>query len=427
MLLNMQCIYDASNWQFLRIMGQQQLLIIGYTWPEPSTTAAGNRMLQLIRFFLEHDYKITFASTASRTEHSLNLNTLGVATQNILLNDSGFNVFVKNLDPKIVLFDRFLTEEQFGWRVAETTPNAIRILDTEDLHSLRAVREQCFKLNIEFNPKLWLQSDMAKREVASIYRCDLSLIISSFEMDLLTAVIKMDESLLLHLPFQLESIEKESTPFTARKGFICMGNGKHAPNMDAVVWLKTEIWPLIRKVIPKAELHIHGAYLPAHIKQMHKPETGFLVKGWAKEVQEVMGNSRVNLAPLRFGAGIKGKLIDAMYYGTPSVTTTIGAEGMNDDLPWNGHIANNAEEIAKSAIALYNNEQEWLQAQQNGFRIIDTFYHKETLDNTFADTLNALLTHLEAHRTNNFIGAMVRHQSMASTKYLSKWIEEKNK
>ncbi|WP_273277717.1 glycosyltransferase [Maribacter polysiphoniae] len=412
-------------------MGQQQLLIIGYTWPEPSTTAAGNRMLQLIRFFLEHDYKITFASTASHTEHSLNLNTLGVVTQDILLNDSGFNVFVKNLDPKIVLFDRYLTEEQFGWRVAETVPNALRILDTEDLHSLRAIREQCFKSNVEFNSTLWLASDMTKREVASIYRCDLSLIISTFEMDLLTAVIKMDESLLLHLPFQLETIEKENAlgrlPFNARKDFICMGNGKHAPNMDAVVWLKSEIWPLIRKALPKAELHIHGAYLPAHIKQMHKPETGFLVKGWAKEVQEVMGNSRVNLAPLRFGAGIKGKLIDAMLYGTPSVTTTIGAEGMNNDLPWNGQIANSAEEIAKSAIALYNNESEWLQAQQNGFGIIDTYYNKESHDKNLADTLDALHAHLEEHRTNNFIGAMVRHQSMASTKYLSKWIEEKNK
>ncbi|PIF01278.1 MAG: glycosyltransferase [Maribacter sp.] len=412
-------------------MGQQQLLIIGYTWPEPSTTAAGNRMLQLIRFFLGHDYKITFACTASDTEHSLDLGVLGVLTRKILLNDPSFNVFIKALNPKIVLFDRFLTEEQFGWRVAETVPNALRILDTEDLHSLRAVREQCFKLDKGFNPSLWLQGDITKREVASIYRSDISLIISSYEMDLLTMDAKIDESLLLHLPFQLGTIEKNSlqhgVSFDARKDFICIGNGKHAPNTDAVVWLKSEIWPLIRKAIPKAELHIYGAYLPTYIEQMHEPHTGFLVKGWVKDIQEVMCKSKVNLAPLRFGAGIKGKLVDAMRYGTPSVTTMIGAEGMHSNLPWNGYIANDAGEIAKSAITLYENESEWLRARKNGIDIINTLYNKRILDKSLSNALGSLQAKLEQHRTNNFIGAMLRHQSMASTKYLSKWIEEKNR
>tara|TARA_R110001583_G_C5648319_1_gene408467 strand:+ start:1815 stop:3053 length:1239 start_codon:yes stop_codon:yes gene_type:complete len=412
-------------------MHKKSLLIIGYNWPEPATTAAGNRMMQLIHFFKERDYTITFASTATKGEHSSPLHELKIPEENILLNDSGFDDFVKNLNPTIVLFDRFLTEEQFGWRVAEFAPNALRILDTEDLHSLRVVRQELFRKQVVFAPEKWLVSDITKREIASIYRCDLSLIISSYEMELLWTFIKIDKQMLLHLPFQLEKTNREQTTkwpsFCDRKDFICIGNGKHAPNVDAVLWLKKEIWPLIRKQIPSANLHIYGNYMPQQVKEMHDPKTGFLIEGWAKCAHTVMKTHRVNLAPIRFGAGIKGKLIDAMQSGTPSVTTSIGAEGMHGSLPWNGHIAESAKEIADYAITLYRNEPEWSFAQQNGFMIIDTFYNKATLDKSFEETIEALQTKLEQHRTYNFIGAMLRHQSMASTKFLSKWIQEKNK
>ncbi|MGB5498254.1 MAG: glycosyltransferase, partial [Maribacter sp.] len=256
------------------------------------------------------------------------------------MNDSSFDAFIKNLNPDIVLFDRFLTEEQFGWRVAEFAPEVLRILDTEDLHSLRQVREKLFKLNSAFTPTKWLQSNITKREIASMYRCDLSIIISTYEMDLLLNEVKMDKRLLLHLPFQLDKIDNAKIAawpnFNTRKDFICIGNGKHAPNIDAIVWLKNEIWPLIRKSMPNANLYIYGSYLPEHIKQMHNPKAGFHVEGWTESVAAVIGQSRVNLAPLRFGAGIKGKLIDAMQCGTPSITTAIGAEGMHGVLPWSG-------------------------------------------------------------------------------------------
>ena len=93
------------------------LLIIGQTFPEPTTTAAGGRMLQLIEMFISHGYAITFASSASSSEKSFNLDSLGVATQQITINDSSFDDFVRQLNPTLVLFDRFITEEQFAWRV----------------------------------------------------------------------------------------------------------------------------------------------------------------------------------------------------------------------------------------------------------------------------------------------------------------------
>ena len=182
----------------------KKILIIGYVWVEPNSSAAGSRMLQLIKFFLKQDYKITFASTAQKGEKALDLKTLGVEEVKVELNDSSFDEFVKELNPTIVVFDRFMIEEQFGWRVADVCPNAIRILDTEDLHSLRKVRQEAIKKNIEFSNKELLKTDIAKREIAAIYRCDLSLVISTFEIELLQNVFNIDPCLLYHLPFSFK-------------------------------------------------------------------------------------------------------------------------------------------------------------------------------------------------------------------------------
>ena len=409
---------------------QKQLLIVAFVWPEPNSTAAGNRMLQLIHFFLEQEYKITLASTAVESELALDLVALGVKKASIRLNHSSFDDFVAKLNPEIVLFDRFLTEEQFGWRVAEFAPNAVRILDTEDLHSLRQTRQVEFKHNRTFTTTAWLQNETTKREVASIYRCDVSLIISSYETILLTETLKIDPSLLLHLPFMLPKINRDQvknwTSFDDRKDFIYIGNGKHAPNVDAVVWLKEEIWPKIRKELPEAQLHIYGAYLPQRVEDMQNLENGFLIKGWVANANKAMSLARVNLAPLRFGAGLKGKLILAMQTGTPSCTTSIGAEGMHKSLPWSGTITNNADEFAKAAIDLYNNQNKWYMAQQSAITIINSLYRKEKLHDLFNSKINDLQLNLPKHRTKNFVGSMLSHRTMQSTKYLSKWIEEKN-
>ena len=218
------------------------LLVIALVWPEPASTAAGVRMLQLLAVFQEEGYTITVASAASKSEFSEDINLLGIYTEDIKMNDASFDVFVKNLNPNVVLFDRFLTEEQFGWRVAEQVPDAVRILDTEDLHSLRHVREQCFKKGIDFTTDLWLQDDKTKREIASIYRCDLSLIVSTFELELLTEVLNIGRSLLLLLPFMVaELTEKSAWPeYGQRTDFLFIGGGKHPPNVDAITYLKTD-------------------------------------------------------------------------------------------------------------------------------------------------------------------------------------------
>ncbi|HSD08562.1 glycosyltransferase [Flavobacterium sp.] len=408
----------------------QKLLIIGFVWPEPNSSAAGGRMLQLITEFQQQGFDVIFASPAMDSDFMVDLSLLKVAKKSITLNCPSFDVFVKELNPSVVLFDRFMIEEQFGWRVAENCPEALRILDTEDLHCLRQARQKAFKAHKEFSLTDILKEEVAKREIASILRCDLSLMISEFEMDVLKTVFKIDEKLLCYLPFLLDTISEETfeklPSFKERNNFIFIGNFLHEPNWNAVQYLKQSIWPLIRKQLPDAELHIYGAYPSQKVNQLHQPKEGFQIKGRANDANEVVQKARIVLAPLRFGAGIKGKLIEAMQCGTPSITTSIGAESMHGQFPWNGFITNDANEFAKQAIELYQDEKLWKSAQQNGIAIINQRYSKKLFENDFADRIQFLQSNLEQHRLENFMGSLLQHHTLTSTKYMSRWIEAKN-
>jgi len=409
----------------------QHVLIIGFVWPEPNSSAAGGRMLQLISIFKEQGYPITFASPAMDSDYMIDLNSLGISKKSIALNCSSFDIFVKELNPTIVLFDRFMIEEQFGWRITENCPNALQIVDTEDLHCLRLARQKAFKENRIFSTYDLLVEEIAKREIASILRCDISLIIAEYEIELLQTLFKINPDLLFYLPLLLDSIDKQTIQnlpsFEDRNTFIFIGNFLHEPNWNAVQYLKETIWPLIRKQMPEAVLTIYGAYPSQKVFQLHQPKQGFYIMGRADDAPKVVQNARVVLAPLRFGAGIKGKLLEAMHCGTPSVTTTIGAESMCGDVPWNGYVVDNPQDFANQAVQLYQDKTLWLKAQENGFQIIEKRYLKSLFKDDFVKHILKIRTHLKQHRLQNFMGSMLQHHTLTSTKYMSRWIEEKNK
>lgn len=422
------------------------LLIIGYVWPEPNSSAAGSRMMELIQLFQEQQWNIVFASAAALSEYRADLPTIGVQEKSIALNDSSFNEYLAELKPDAVLFDRFFTEEQFGWRVELVCPNALRLLDTEDLHSLRHARHHLLKkaqkntdnetARQSVDPvlatpaELYAQmadDDMAQREIAAIFRCDLSVMISQFEVELLTQYFSVPKQLLHYSPFL--KVQESSAPigFNERQHFISIGNFRHEPNWDAVLYLKHAIWPLIRAQLPQVELHIYGAYPPPKATQLHNPKQGFFVKGWVDDALAVMQQARVSLAPLRFGAGIKGKLFDAMRSGTPSITTAIGAESMQGDLEWGGFIENNAQQIADAAVKLYSDQIAWEKAQTQSTKILKEYFGASSHSKLLVDRISELENNFNIERKNNFIGSMLRHHSLKSTQYMSQWIEAKNK
>lgn len=419
------------------------VLIVGYVWPEPRSSAASGHVMQLIDCFLAQGWQITFASAASEGEHKADLTAMGITEVAIELNNSSFDTFVADLQPDVVLFDQYLMEEQFGWRVEKHAPNAVRVLETSDLQSMRHTRHQLVKDLLKGQPDGELSgyfdmrrdelfshmatTDIAQREIAAIYRSDLSLMVSDMEIELLTQQFGMPASILHWAPLLVRDVPDKAPGFEERAHFLTIGNFRHAPNWDAVLWLKNAIWPLIRQQLPGVQIHIYGAYTPPKAAALHNPEQGFHIMNWAEDALQVMSAARVSLAPIRFGAGIKGKVIDAMICGTPSVTTPIGAEAMFGDLPVPGAIAHDAQTLADEAVSLYTDQARWQRAQQAGWQVLQERFRFEPHCKTLIDRINQLRDDLTAHRTANFTGAMLRHHQHKSTQYMSQWIEAKNR
>lgn len=402
------------------------MLVIGLVWPEPTSSAAGWRIIQIMQLFIQHGFELHFCSAASKSEFSFPLEKLGIKEQVIQLNDASFNKYVEELMPDYVLFDRFMIEEQYSWRVKEVCPQAIRILDTEDLHFLRQARQDAYKKNLEFTQEM-LYSDLASREIASILRSDFSLIISTFEMNLLTEQFHIPASILCYLPFQFEaSTTSQMLGFEERQDFVFIGNFIHEPNWRTVVELK-RLWPSIRKKLGKVELHIYGAYPTQKVWDLNKPAEGFIVKGRAEDAKSTLEKYRALLAPIPFGAGLKGKFVDAFSVGTPSVSSKVAAEGMmSDDLEWPGFIYDSDEDFIDKVVQLYQNENTWLIAHTQCENKLNS-WRKDDQSGVFLKRLQEIASALLQHRNRNFIGQILWNNQFASSKYMSLWIEAKQK
>lgn len=400
----------------------QKVLFIGLVWPEPTSSAAGWRILQLVDFFKTQNLEIHFACSAKNSEHSYPLENDGVKCHEIKINDSSFNAFISALEPNIVVFDRFITEEQFGWRVRKECPNALTILDTEDVHFVRKAREVAYKKNTVVN---YFTED-AKRELASIYRCDVSLIISEYEYHLLIDRFSLPKDILFYLPFihDTDSISTENPEFEERSDFMFIGNFWHEPNYQTVKLLKEKLWNTIRKKQPNASLYIYGAYSTPKVAQLHQPKDRFYIAGRAKDVKDVMQKHRVLLAPIPFGAGLKGKFIEGMIYGLPNVTTNYGAEAMTTNA-WNGFITDDFETFTDHAVLLYNDKKVWMEKQEIGYEILHEKFNQSKYISQLEEKIHYLQNNLTACRNRNFIGQILQSNQHNASKYLSKWIESK--
>jgi glycosyltransferase involved in cell wall biosynthesis len=401
-------------------------------------------MMQILESFLEQGWDITFSSPAGTGEHRADLTALGIREVPIELNNSSFDTFISQLAPDVVLFDRFMMEEQFGWRVEKHCPDALRVLETSDLQSLRDARHLRLKERLKasddaddfselFAPALraefefMAETDLAKREIAAIYRCDLNLMISEVEIELLVEQFTVPRNMLHWCPLMVDLPSAPPATFEDRAHFLSIGNFRHAPNWDAVLWMKTRLWPLIREQLPSAQLHIYGAYTPPKATALHNAAQGFHVMNWAEDALQVMSAARVCLAPLRFGAGIKGKLVDAMLCGTPNVTTPIGAEAMHGEEPWPGAVTRTAQAFADNAVQLYKDKTRWLDAQAQGLQLLASRYQRTRHGPALIARINECRQHLSSIRRDNFTGSMLRHHQHKSTQYMSQWIEAKNR
>lgn len=403
----------------------QLLLLIAKNWPEPNSTAAGRRTLDLLSLFSAANYDIHIASAAEKTPFQADLDEKQITTHKISVNDSNFDSWLEKLSPQIVIFDRYVMEEQFGWRVRMITPDAMTILDTSDLHCLREARQTAFKTGNAID----LYNPTALRELTSISRCDLCLVISKFESELLEQKFQLSKRQILYLPFIVEENDFSfGLPFEERMHCIMFGGFKHEPNRDATHWLKESLWPTIRQLLPEnVEMHVFGAYADHAINQLNAPKERFFIKGRAADALKTMENYRINLAPLRFGAGQKGKVLEGWLTGTPTITTQIGAEGMaaNDDLQ--NSVAYTDSNLANLVATAYSDSNRWHQLQTQGHVVLRKSFLRSQYEQPFLDIITKTKSKLSEHRHANFWGRLLWQNQFRASEFMSRWIELKNK
>jgi hypothetical protein len=404
-------------------------------WPIQEVSAGCTRTLQLLDIAQKAGYKNYLLSACQDNQTEKLLTEQGYACHHIEPNSDTFDELIKSLSPEIVIFDRFIMEEQFSWRVRQISPHTIRILDTIDLHFLRRARERTARkdshaviLDIPQEEEL---SEDTLRELASIYRSDYTLIVSSSEYDLLTQRYHLPEAKLVRCGLGC-SVRNYDATFEEREHLVFVGNFYHAPNRDAFRILHEYLWPRIRKRLvacnmPTCELHLYGAFPQDHHTQISSHRTGIHVRGQAAQISEVMQFARVNLAPLRFGAGLKGKILDGWSFGVPAITTTIGAEGMHGELPFGGSISNDWEHFIEQVVSHYTDKELWSKSQRDGLAILKLLHTIEQVSSTFLGVLSLSQEEVISKRREQVTGEILWHHQFKSTEYMSRWISEKQK
>jgi len=410
-----------------------KILWITFVWPEPASSAGGVRTSQLLEASRAAGWEVHVCSPCLPSSHRSALEDRGIPTAHFKPNDSEFDVYVRALQPDVVFFDRFMIEEQFSWRVRAQCPEALRVLDTIDLHSVRRLREKQLDAG---NTSIAIQdadllSDDGIRELSAIYRSDLSLVVSDFEHRLLLERyhVPPDQIALCRIFYP---VPQAGLDFSERTHFVMIGNFRHAPNLDGYRVLQRGLWQKIRSRLPieaaGAELHIYGAYPNKELMDLDDPATGFRVKGWADDVHRTLAGYRVNLAPLRFGAGIKGKILDGWSVGLPCASTPIGAEGIHEGTDFGGSVStldSEGDEFAKCAAALYSDQALWERSRRHGLSIIRDRFDGPTIIAGFITRIERLVANRSKSRELGFVSAMLWHHGARSTEYFSRWIESK--
>lgn len=395
--------------------------------------------MNLIQASLRAGWNVKVLSPSQSNAFESQLQALGVVTHSIRANDPAFDSLILKIEPDAVVFDRFLMEEQFGWRVRKNVPQALRIVDTQDLHSLRRFREVRATETPQWDVVLdhpigeAATADLL-RELSSIWRSDLSLILSDREHALLTQEYGVSDTLLSVQRFGYDLKKVVHGPQGAREteGFFWIGNYRHPPNLDGVRYLLHEIWPGIAERLPAARLFLHGAYPPKIIEKWVQRTTRAVIVSSTPDAIAACALARVSLFPLRYGAGIKGKISDSWAAGTPVLTTSAGIEGMVSEQVRAQHgdgacVADQVSQIIDAAVRLYEDAGARERLCENGRSILRSEYDEERLFKDWTSLVSDRLARLRDYRSRNLHGQALWMNQARATEFFSRWIELKER
>ncbi len=343
----------------------KKLLFIDWSTPRPDRDAGSVTAFHLMGMLVRLGFEVTFIPS--------DLEYLGAYTESVrrlgvrCLHRNEVGTIKKHLELEgehydFALMCRAPIATHYIDDIRRHAGRAKIILNTSDLHYLRDIREA------------ELSGDRSKIEAARvaknweldvIQRCDVTIVMSQVEKDILAVELPTSDIRLLPLMF-VEPAD-DVPPFSARKDIIFIGGFPHQPNVDAALYFAREIFPRIRARLPDVTWHVVGNSPPPEVIALNDIE-GIRVHGFVKDITPLFRSARLSVAPLRYGAGIKGKLGTSLGYGVPGVVTTIAAEGMLLKDGKEIRIADDPQSFADAVVALYEDESAWTAMSANGRR-----------------------------------------------------------
>ena len=356
----------------------KRILIIDWKPPTPDRDSGSYRMSRILFCLRDAGYEVDFIGDRM-PEAPQYLEQLGNRRIKVIIGrEAAISHFAEQGNQyRLIILARPETFERYLPIARAFAPQAKVLYDTVDLHWVRFERSSVTRTNPHEANSLLDRSRRYKRlELANAQSADTTLAISEDEkLTLLNEIPNLNVAVLPNL----HEIANWRVPFGDRQNLFFIGGFDHEPNIDAVLFFISEIMPLIRLEIPEIRFHIVGSNMPASIRDM--ATKNIVPVGYVEDVEPYFAQSRIFVAPLRHGAGMKGKVGQSLSYGLPVVTTQIGAEGIGLVDDEHALIRNSAEDFARAIISLYKDSVLWQRLSESGRELIRQRFSIEAVRN----------------------------------------------
>jgi GT2 family glycosyltransferase/glycosyltransferase involved in cell wall biosynthesis len=342
---------------------QRQVLVLDEAVPQPDRDSASLRQFNLIRMLVEAGAHVVFVPTLREHggRHTEALQQLGVEVWYApYLQGIGSWLREHGHRFNVVLLVRHHVAHACLPLLASFAPQARTVFDTVDLHYLRERRGA----EIAGDANLLREAERTReRELQVMARVDVTLLVSEAEQRQLREDAPQVHTDLLS---NLHDLAGPGLPWSQRRDLVFVGGFRHPPNLDAMRWFIGEVFPRVRETLADVTLHCIGIDVPDELQTLADARPGVVMHGHVPDLAPYMDNVRVAVAPLRFGAGVKGKVNLSMAHGQPVVATTCGVEGMHLRDGEDVLVADEATAFADTVIRLYQDENLWQQLSANG-------------------------------------------------------------
>ncbi|MCC8625997.1 glycosyltransferase [Xanthomonas vesicatoria] len=345
--------------------GQRQVLILDECVPQPDRDSGSLRQFNLIRLLREEGAHVVFVPTRREHagRHTRALQQLGVEVWYAPFLD-GIGSWLRTHGPRfaVVLLVRHHVAHACLPLLKQYAPQARTLFDTVDLHYLRERRGA----ELAGDANLLRSAERTRvRELEIMAATDVTLLVSAAEQAQLRADAPQIRTALLS---NLHEVAGSGHSFAQRRDLVFVGGFRHPPNVDAVQWFISAIFPQVRAQLPDVEFHCIGADLPEALKLLADECPGVRLHGHVPDLVPFMDSARIAVAPLRFGAGVKGKINLSMAHGQPVVGTTCAVEGMHLRDGEDVCVADAADAFANAIVQLYQDAARWQTLADNGLR-----------------------------------------------------------